>query len=115
MIITSLTAGIILVLFGVLVWKFKLVTLFAGRRQGQETDKVGLAGWIGKNMMFMGFVVMISAIIQLVIFQENYLIVDTAIIVLLSIRMAKGTAKFSKPRAKTSKKAIAREKKRPKN
>jgi hypothetical protein len=49
MILTSLTAGIVLILIGALVWKFKLVTLIAGRREDRETDREGLARWIGKK------------------------------------------------------------------
>lgn len=114
MFITSFSAGIVLILFGTLVWKFKFIALIAGRR-GRETDKEGLAKWIGKNMIIMGMVVWVSALIQILIFKDTRQLIDFAIILVLSTRMAIGAGKFSKPIAKPSKKSMAKAKKRPKN
>ena len=104
MIISSITAGTVLILFGAIIWKFQLVGLIAGRSRGREVDKPGLAQWIGKNMIIMGIVVCIFAWIQVQLLGNTHLVFDSAIILVLSTRMALGAAKFSKPQGKTSKK-----------
>jgi hypothetical protein len=112
MLLTSLTAGLVLIVFGALIWRFKFVGLIAGRRPGYVTDKEGLARWLGKNMIGMGALVLASAVIQFLLFQNTHLAVDLAIILVLSTRMALGTAKFSKPLAKAHKKAGSKAKKK---
>jgi len=112
MIVTSLTAGIVLILTGALVWRFKLLTFIAGNRSDTQTDKAGLAKWIGKNMIIMGIVVGVFAAIQIMLFQDTHILVDSAIILVLSTRMAMGAPKFSKPLGKSSLKTVAKEKKR---
>ncbi|NLI92277.1 MAG: DUF3784 domain-containing protein [Peptococcaceae bacterium] len=112
--ISSLTAGFVLIIAGALIWKFKLVIFMARSHPDREIDKEGLAKWIGKNMIIMGLVVSIFAAIRVLILGNTSLIVDLAIILVLSTRMSIGMAKFSKPIQKPSRKALAKEKKRPK-
>ena len=102
--ISSFASGFVLILVGALVWKFKWVTLITGRnRTDWKTDIEGLANWIGKNMIFMGIVIWVVAVIQIIIFKDTQFLVDLAIILLLSTRMAMGMAKYSKPLGKPSK------------
>jgi hypothetical protein len=111
--ITSFSAGIMLILIGFLVWRFRLVGFIVGRNAAGDTDKEGLARWIGKNMIMMGIVLGVFAVIQVILFRDTRLFVDVAIILVLSTRMAMGASKFSKPVIKISDKK-RKEKKRPK-
>lgn len=103
--ISSLTAGTFLILIGLLIWKFKLVHLIPGVRTNSQTDKEGLAKWLGSNIIIMGIVIWLVGAIQILIFKETRFIVDLAIILGLSTRMAIGMGKYSKLTVKPSKKA----------
>jgi nitrate/nitrite transporter NarK len=114
MLITSLSAGIVLILAGILIWRFKLVMIMVRSRPGRVTDREGLAKWVGLNMMIMGLAVCVLAAVQVVIFGNTRLIVDIVTILLLSTRMAVGAAKFSQPPAKAAKKPGSGKKRRTK-
>lgn len=92
--IVSITAGIFLMIVGAVIWKFTLVSLFIGRRAAKDVDRPGLAKWIGANLIIIGIVVSIFAVIQTMIFQRTYLAADFIIILILSTRMAFGTSRF---------------------
>ena len=96
--IVTITAGLFLMVIGILIWKLELIRLFGGRRTDRETDEAGLAKWIGFNLIIIGIVISIFAVIQMLLFQTTYTIIDFVIIITLSTRMAMGTAKFHRPK-----------------
>ena len=106
--IVTITAGIFLMLVGAVIWKFNIVRPFISRRAGKDTDKPGLAKWIGSNLIIIGIVVSIVAVVQVLLFQRTYIVVDFIIILILSTRMAMGTSRFYL--AKGSKKNQGRKK-----
>ena len=55
--IVTITAGIFLMAIGALIWKLKLVGPFVPKQTNRETDRVGLAKWIGTNLIIIGVVV----------------------------------------------------------
>ncbi|KUO59519.1 MAG: hypothetical protein APF84_19655 [Gracilibacter sp. BRH_c7a] len=103
--IVTVTAGLFLMVIGALIWKFRLIRLFGGKRADKETDEAGLAKWIGFNLIIIGIVISIFAAVQMQIFHTTYMLVDFTIIIILSTRMAMGTAKFHKPKGSSKKKS----------
>lgn len=96
--LVTVTAGIFLMVIGLIIWKFRLIRLFGGKRADRETDEAGLAKWIGLNLIIIGLVISVVAIIQMLIFKTTYTFIDFVIIIGLSTRMAMGTAKFHRPK-----------------
>ena len=102
-IIVTVTAGVCLMLIGAIIWKFKLVGFFVRKKAGQQTDREGLAKWMGTNMLTMGIITIVFAAIQFRLFQTTYMLVDFIIIIILSTRMAMGMSKFNRPVGKSKK------------
>ncbi len=96
--VVTVTAGLFLMIIGTLIWKFELIRLFGGRRTDKETDEAGLAKWIGSNLIIIGVVISVFAVIQVILFRTTYTFVDFVIIIILSTRMAMGTVKFHRPK-----------------
>ena len=109
--VVTITAGLFLAIIGIIVWQFKLVGLFVSKQDGKQTDRPGLAKWIGSNLIIMGIVVSVFAVIQMLLFKTTYTAVDFVIILMLSTRMAMGTAKFNRPAGKPSKRKQPKESK----
>lgn len=101
--VVTITAGLFLVIIGIVIWQFKLVGLFVSKQSGHEADRPGLARWIGSNLIIMGIVVSVFAVIQMLLLKKTYPGVDFVIILVLSTRMAFGTAKFNRPPGKSAK------------
>ncbi|MFA6808052.1 MAG: hypothetical protein WCR27_03575 [Eubacteriales bacterium] len=94
MYITSITAGIVLIIIGITVWKLRMVNIIADRRPGRKTDKEGLAKWMGMNLIYMGFFVCLSVLAQILFLKTTKIIFDIGIIIIFSTRMAAGATKF---------------------
>lgn len=100
MLITSLASGLMIMLLGLLTWRFKLGKYLIRTRPHHEIDQEGLAMWLGKSMIGMGLALWVAAGIQWVT-HSSYRWVDFAVILALSTRMAMGTTKYQKPLTKT--------------
>lgn len=96
--IVTVTAGLFLMVIGAVIWKFQITRPFGGKRTDRETDEAGLANWIGFNLIIIGIVISLFAIIQVILFKTTYTVIDFIIIIVLSTRMAMGTAKFHNPK-----------------
>jgi hypothetical protein len=99
MYIIFLCAGAFLIVLGLIVWVFKVVDIIAGYDPEKVTDKDGLARWVGRNLIIMGAVIIIIAIVGIIVPGIGLTVILPAyLIIVLGICIATviGTRKYEK-------------------
>lgn len=76
---TSLLAGLILIIVGAILWKFKLVELLAGYKENSNVDKNLLAKVTGLSLLMLGLLLLAESVL---IF-KGLIKQDAAIIIVL--------------------------------
>ena len=76
---TSLLAGLILIIVGAILWKFKLVELLAGYKENSNVDKNLLAKVTGLSLLMLGPLLLAESVL---IF-KGLIKQDAAIIIVL--------------------------------
>jgi hypothetical protein len=97
--IIEIYAGVLLSLFGFVIWHYDLVDIISGYDANKTKDKHGLAKWVGSNLIIMGVLPILVSVINIFYIHLNVLYSGFSlalIIFVFSIRTAVGCKKFER-------------------
>lgn len=91
--------GIFLILTGLIIWRLKIARIIAGYDPERVTDSDGMARWVGQNLILMGILIFLLALIEIMFPKiKNGFIISAYLIIVagLSIVILSGTRKYKK-------------------
>ena len=91
--------GLTCFVLGYLVGKKQMVEILAGYDQAKVTDQVGLANWVGVNIILMGILAFVSAGLMAILPEGRvilFLVFFLGIVPLLCVRIVLGNRKYTK-------------------
>lgn len=91
--------GVLLAMLGAVIWKKQLVSIIAGYDKDKTTDSAGLAKWVGRNLVVVGFLLIVLSIFFLVIktiLTIVVVMVPIALLLIFCIAIALGCKRFEK-------------------
>ncbi len=97
MLIVFFIIGVILIVLGLIIWKYNFAEIIAGYSEEKTRDKQGLTKWVGSNLIIMGILSILISILGRWLINTPWLIfIFVIIIIVFSLRTAMGCKKYEK-------------------
>ncbi len=89
--------AVLLMILGVVVWRWRLLSIVAGYDASKTRDREGLARWIGLHLILMGILTWILAMLPMLLegFRPIHALIAHIIAVFaISVLIIRGTKRF---------------------